>query len=991
MPAYCRQCGTKLSPGAKFCKQCGFQILSTDEPNKDSVSPSAVATENIKLARPARPAKKASKRGSAKGLPIAIGGISVLLCVGALVGGVLLFRQILLGRQVEPDEITQYEESSSIEDPALEPVIEEDNAAGYTPRQVAPAETTPESATGVTSSEPTTISLSDGSEVLLPGSARPVQVTLSRESNTIQLSDRPDLQTSGSMRVLEFDPAQIDENFLPALTIPAQELGELDPATVNAVRVGDIRINDELIPDHVTFLPVTQDVNGNLVIFDSLSASLANPEAVQTKSGSGKLAAHTLQNRGAKVLYALMTFQGHLEWDQEPRLVRMIPDKSLAGYRRPADKEQDKELLEKPVTNVVILVHGHNEYEKDGRRASSAEEPWMIHYKWDVWIEFYKAFLDSRKDQLDCTAFYEFIYPTYRPAYTPLKDRQVEPLGDSMAQILTRGALNDNYQLQKMAKANLPVNLTITAHSMGGLVSRAAIRQFDGWLAQNFQKLATWGTPHHGSPLITFGYLVHGPYRALEGGTFTSIISTLLGKDIITWAVDRYLQLDTPGERDLRWDNIQPLRLDDLFLIAKDSIPKGVDAAQFELNKGTWLFNSNLTAFNQNDPNRNSEKYHFLYGLTSKRYAKWKDVLSRETATGASIISGLMQNPDTAMPNLSGKVGDSDGAVPLASMAGLYIADFHSDLVGDIDHEEYFSHDAKLLFGQKVAKWTFDRLGLLKPRCACATLNLEEVGDLKRVAIDSPLEVSGQFLLPSELDRKPGQRIQSAEALFYIAGSRDEFALGEMEVEEDGKLSGSFPMPDLGEGEHQLVVRLRFKDDTKLEAIPVEKEGYYGIRFNYSMSTDGSSCYQVNGESVNNVGITGDASLKWTAEKEFIVDQFGHGDWAEYITLETLSGRLNSEPKSISFDYEYAYNNGIDNIYIKASMINIPFVERVENDGYGWRYDKFIVEGDVEVLRTYAQFFYRSSVNGEDNQEISLDSMVLCDNPGKIEILMLLK
>ena len=270
-------------------------------------------------------------------------------------------------------------------------------------------------------------------------------------------------------------------------------------------------------------------------------------------------------------------------------------------------------------------------------------------------------------------------------------------------------------------------------------------------------------------------------------------------------------------------------------------------------------------------------------------------------------------------------------------------------------------------------------------------MELDGVGELARIAIDSPLEVNGQFALNSELDPKPGQRIQSAEALFYIAGTRDEFFLGEMEVEDDGKVSATFPMPDLGEGEHQLAVRLRFKDETILESIPAEKEGYYGIRFTYSMSTDGSSCYQANGESVNNVGITGDASLIWTAEKEFTVDQFGHGDWAEYITLETLSGRLTSEPKSISFDYEYAYNNGMDNIYIKASMINIPFVERVENDGYGWRYDKFIVVGDVEVLRTYAQFFYRSSVSGEDVQEISLDSLVLCDNPGKIEILMLLK
>ena len=74
----------------------------------------------------------------------------------------------------------------------------------------------------------------------------------------------------------------------------------------------------------------------------------------------------------------------------------------------------------KPVVNIVVLVHGHNEEEKGGSTAPSTSEPWKVIYKQEVWTEFYKSFLAKKKDQLDCTAFYEFIYPTFRAAYSPV-------------------------------------------------------------------------------------------------------------------------------------------------------------------------------------------------------------------------------------------------------------------------------------------------------------------------------------------------------------------------------------------------------------------------------------------------------------------------------------------------------------------------------------------------------------------------------------------
>ena len=104
--------------------------------------------------------------------------------------------------------------------------------SGYDVRAVAPGQTTPETVTGTTlPDKATTLALRDGTQVVLPASAKPVEVKLSRLSNTVELP-QPALQTSGSMRTLEFDSTQVDDNFVPILTIPAKELGDLDLATV---------------------------------------------------------------------------------------------------------------------------------------------------------------------------------------------------------------------------------------------------------------------------------------------------------------------------------------------------------------------------------------------------------------------------------------------------------------------------------------------------------------------------------------------------------------------------------------------------------------------------------------------------------------------------------------------------------------------------------------------------------------------------------------
>ncbi len=606
MPAYCRQCGTELSPGAKFCKECGLQITQNGQSIKDGLSPSPEVTEVGKDVRHARQPSKSSKRGTKKGLPIAIGGISILLCVCVLAGGVLLFRQILLGRQVEPENITLNDEPALIE----ESVPEVPSAASYIPRQVAPAETTPESATGITTPGLTTIALSDGTQVELPGNPSPATVLLSRESNTIQLMDKPDLQTSGSMRVLEFDLSEVGENFIPRLTIPAAELGGLDLATTNVVRVGQYVVNGERLPDDLAYLSVERDGAGNLVVVDGLIPTMGDATAMlQRGSSVRKVSLKSQSSNRSKASYVLMTFQNHLEWSYEPRLIRMIPDGSVAEFRRPADLEKDKELLQKPVINVIVLVHGHNEEEKDGSTLDDSEiQPWGVSYKRDVWNELYRTYLDRKKDQLDCTAFYEYVYPTYRSAYSPISGSPAEPLGDSFAKVMAEGAQNDDKQLGKILQAKMPVNLYIVAHSMGGQVARAGIGQFNEPLQKNFQQLVTWGTPHHGGALVTMGYLFRGSYKVNYGKLREAkwfpwyikegTVDLLLGSGLMEYIQDWKLQLDTPGTRDLRWDNFSPLRLDEIF--SADTLTlliEDLDGYKYNLVNGTWLYNDNLKRF----------------------------------------------------------------------------------------------------------------------------------------------------------------------------------------------------------------------------------------------------------------------------------------------------------------------------------------------------------------------------------------------------------
>jgi hypothetical protein len=611
----------------------------------------------------------------------------------------------------------------------------EDNIAdwqdAYEPQPLVSGETTFEIEKGITiADEEFDIHLSDGSKLNIPATGVEIQVSLERQSNNIDLEEF-DVKTTGSMRVFSFSTPYTLENpgdFIPSITIPAKESGNIDPDTINMLRIGDCFIDGELFTNHHSFLPVHRDSDGNFVAIDPTFLIMAYrdesgniAEQVSSATTTGILA-EQLPN---KVTYSLSTFQENLNWQTKPLLVRMVPDGSISEKRRVAN-EQDNSGLEKLSINVILLVHGHNEEEYAGFEESRIPGPWGVSYKRDVWTYLYDTFLLDHANYQECTFFYEFIYPTYRPAITQTGDK--ETLGETFGRLV-----NDDPILKKLQSEGTSLNLFIVSHSMGGLVSRAGLRFLDSSFLTNFKKLVTWGTPHHGSPLVTLRYAM-GAYPGYVMSADKIIIDStpITAFNLFQTILNESLQLDTPGTRDLRWDggtSSDPFRLT-LSDFLEMSFLQYLDIEKYDLEKGSWLYNHNLRMFNNTDRFRMSDKYAFLYGATTKRlelkeysslfrsfYFKTID----QTAIGATIIDVLIDGAETIEPDYNNLYrGDSDGAVPLFSASGKAIAGpYPPDVVylGDIDHEEYFGSPQNGLFNaillaDKTARETFKALNL---------------------------------------------------------------------------------------------------------------------------------------------------------------------------------------------------------------------------------------------------------------------------------------
>lgn len=585
---------------------------------------------------------------------------------------------------------------------------------GYEPHDVVPGTTTTETspATAVESGKAVKVTLSDGTAVELPaqnataGTGALTTLTLSRESTDVDLGSIGSIGevTTGSMRVLRFesfDPVArglVAANVAPIITIPAKEIGSIDHDTVGVARIADLMDNGQ-VTKSVVMLPASWDAQGNLRVRDYLfpdslatDLELKDTGAITTEARTPAPSGYVPRPR--RIAYVAGTFQSGANWARSPKLVRMVPNADVAEKRTPIDRVDAaaRELAQKRCFHTaVVLVHGHNEEEGLGSAPASVAEPWLASYKRDVWTHLYET-VAERGTELACARFYELVYPSYRSIFTPQNGR--ERLDEAFARLL--GA-----ELKPQLDKEVPVQVVVVAHSMGGLVARAGVQLLEKRLQANLRDVITWGTPHTGSPLVTLRYALGAVpgYQARSG----LVAIGLDNVDHTLYAFRRAiegLQVDSPGTRDLRWapsatTTPHDLALDAFLELSPDQIGRD---QEFDLVNGPLLYNENLKRLNGEDIYRVGDKYLAFYGQTPKRakltwtFGKWfRPTIDTggDIAIGATANDWLVKDPNTTYDGAP--QGASDGAVPVSSAAGAGVVAL-SRLRGsaNLDHEEFF-------------------------------------------------------------------------------------------------------------------------------------------------------------------------------------------------------------------------------------------------------------------------------------------------------------
>ena len=634
----------------------------------------------------------------------------------------------------------------------------------------------------VSSAEETTIILDDGTLARVPALEGPYEARLERTStsevfaNTI-LADTGVI-LSGSTRRLSIKGSGNILTLIPEVTIPRTEAGSINIETISVIRRGPAMVDGEYIDDHIMALPVRVDDDGNfrvvdpminegLVAFiDTASEGDEIPEGsgnVTLSTRSGKAAAWELRSE-----YVLMSFENDLNWNRKPHLVRMVvqPDDASSGFRRPATSQEMAEMSRTPLCNLVLLVHGHNEQEKGGSSVETSEvAPWLFSYKRLVWDLFYQNISSSTgsSDQqpvypLDCTAFYEFIYPTYRPIFSPVGIKtgvHHETLGEAFGKAVSQ-EISANPQLGAMLKNNTPFNVMIVAHSQGGVVARAGLRHMPEALRERTVRLVTWGSPHQGAALYTLRYALQSGHDMFIDGWRIPLQSVASSK----YLGDRYrdalnvLAIDAPGIRDIRWSKAwdHKTRVWELF--------PGLGGVFFDVQVPVPLFSENLTVFNADTQDETiSGGYTFITGQTSKS-ADFEFNSVSETWNFVKNLTGIQKGATLNRLMMASDYDRvSDGAVPIFSQSAGNIVFDHPVRVrdlGDMDHEEFYGSEHEQRTAETITKGnltagvTLEELGMLAPSRHCPTLSATRVvdGDSTKVlgAIDYAL-FSDQKLL----------------------------------------------------------------------------------------------------------------------------------------------------------------------------------------------------------------------------------------------------
>ncbi|MCK9266087.1 FG-GAP-like repeat-containing protein [bacterium] len=706
------------------------------------------------------------------------------------------------------------------------------SADPYQPRQVVGGETTTEEVVkDISAGEECVATLKDGTKVELPALSKDYSLTLSRVSNYLNLDDEFSLnpednvspQVSGSLRTLNliFDSVLSDTEKLqciPTITIPKKEVGTLNPDTINILRVVE-RIVEGRVEREYTLLPTHFDNAGNLTTKDIyLPNQLFKVETLSNgiKSGLPPI----------NVNYSSITFQGTINWKQKSRLIRTVPYIQSEEKRMPLfmlSEEVQEWELKKPIKNVVVLVHGHNESEKTGLQGQfqpNAPFPWEVDYKVDVWKGLYEVFIKEYFDFNSCTVFYEFVYPTWRPIFNHLDKELVDQITSELS---TQLALN------KTEKDSMPFNLFIVAHSMGGVVSRAGIVKFPEDLEERFQKFISWGSPHRGAAMYSLRYQVTSPAytaKTWTGSLISSIMSAYVSRTVI----------DAPGIMDLRWANgtgasRRSLKLDDYFEV-KDEYK--TQSSVYDLRSGSLIYNERLEQLNASD-NR-GDKYTFMYGITGKGvalseisdmgFSKLKEVLSAgEIAIGATINRFLVDKGSSSY--LGFMESDSDGAVPITSMTGLGLLPTATHSLGrGVDHESYYGADA-----QETAEKTFELLGFrTNPEYDPPEITFTDLMENQPLPVDE----NGNISIEGQLDWKSPRNLtkgvkdikfykythayDSQHGLNWEGQEVEGITSEDWSIDKDGNFTLSCNIPE-SHKVYAIKVSIIFQDDTELQEV----------------------------------------------------------------------------------------------------------------------------------------------------------------------------
>ena len=752
-PEICITCGATIPSGIKFCTVCGTKVSAATQPYKQQTYNPLIPTEKVNTSANNIYISKSRKK---KKRLITIG----LLC--------LLFFGICAATWF-------YLKDSKYADNEEEIIRPE-----YTPHPVVNGTTTEEKKEiTVSAGNDASIVFSDSCSVLIPGLKSNAKVILKKQTNTIKLG-LPGIETSGYMVSLTVRLSDNNTAAKPVITIPRSQVGDINPATVNMVRISDVLGPDgQVINNMVQFLPVTRDKAGNYVALDymfpftapSPGSGMAATGSVLARLGQMLVPEAMAQDENkyhqdfaliGNVRYTIITFQGDINWEKNPRLIQMTPARNSSHSRRPATvPERTKHT--KPVVNIIVLVHGHNEEEQTGNVGSLTNDVWEISYKRDMWDYIYKYYLDKKDKSIsadknkedDCTLFYEFIYPSYRPIYTPVPTgtSNILPhrtLGQDLGEALNKELIEKNPQVAQMIKNNIPFNIYIVSHSMGGLVCRAGLRYLDQSLVKNFRQLITWGTPHQGSPLTTLRYMMAAGFDVSIAGYayYPDMYGNGLGW-LSNWAV-----IDAPGSRDLRWTNgsagVEKFFKYDRFF--KENSVEKFEGKEWDLRTGSMFYNENLKRFNEKETF--ADRFTFFTGNTGKiaEVHKGNNPLSKayylveakfvhgEIAIGAYFLR-LLAEDDKMIAN--------DGASPVYSQGGFGLFPPPKTVdMGDMNHEEFYG-----IRGYETAQKTFEIINNTA-KCDCPYID--------NYTIDKD-KITAKLVWPN--DPNPWKKIEKIEAI----------------------------------------------------------------------------------------------------------------------------------------------------------------------------------------------------------------------------------